>query len=163
MTFLFRTLINQHHQLVYSQALHILGDPSEAEDATQEVYERLWKNMAQIDEAMAKAWLLRVCKNHCIDRLRQRRPEDALELEPETNDPGSAPAQALANSQLSTWLKTLIAQLKEPYRSLVLLADVQQKTMKDTAAAMNMNENQVKVYLHRARKNLREQLQGVEL
>ena len=163
MKFLFRTLINQHHQLVYSQALHILGDPSEAEDASQEVYERLWKNIQQVDETMAKAWLLRVCKNHCIDRLRQREPTDSLAHEPAAPEHSSSPASSLANSQLSQWLQQLIAKLKEPQRSLVLLADVQQKSMKEIAKLMQMNENQVKVTLHRARKNLRKQLQGLDI
>ena len=60
--------------------------------------------------------------------------------------------------ELSRWLAQAIAALGEPYRSLVILRDVQQNSYEAVAATMNLSAAQVKVYLHRARKQLREQL-----
>ena len=170
MKFLFRTLVNQHQRLVYSQALHILANKSDAEDVTQEAYERLWKQMNksqahnEINQESGKAWLLHVVRNLCIDRLRLRKPISSHEIENiHDHDPQSRPVAMLATKQLSEWLHSAIERLKEPYRSLIILADLRQHSIKDVAKTLDLNENQVKVYIHRGRKQLRVLLQGVEL
>ena len=170
MKFLFRTLVNQHQRLVYSQALHILANKSDAQDATQEAYERLWKHMNNsnndktLTKESGKAWLLHVVRNRCIDKLRQRKPTDSENIEDlRCDNPHNQPAANLAKQQLSHWLHNAIDRLKEPYRSLIILADLQQHTIKDVAQTLDLNENQVKVYIHRGRKQLRVLLQGVEL
>jgi RNA polymerase sigma-70 factor (ECF subfamily) len=66
----------------------------------------------------------------------------------------------LQQAELSQWLKLAIGRLKEPYRSLVVLRDVRQHSYEDVAQTMELSLSQVKVYLHRARKQLREQLVG---
>lgn len=158
----YRRLVNSHQQRVYSQALRILGNRAEAEDITQEVYEKLWKHISGIDETLAGGWLKRVCDNACFDLLRKRRPvEEFTDAHVEVSEGGLA--QALHQSRLSAWLKKAIAALKEPYRSIVIMADIQECHQRDIAKQCALNENQVKVYLHRARKQLRAKLQGVEL
>jgi len=67
------------------------------------------------------------------------------------------------SKQVSSWLSTAIEKLKEPYRSLIILADLQQRSIKDVARSLDLNENQAKVYIHRGRKQLRGYLQGTEL
>ncbi|NND83508.1 MAG: RNA polymerase sigma factor [Gammaproteobacteria bacterium] len=166
----FRSLIDQHKQLVYSQAIYILANKSDAEDATQEAYERLWKHMnnaqtnTQLNSEAGKAWLLHVVRNLCIDKLRKTRPVvDADPDELQSDNVHGKPAAMLMKKQLSDWLADAIQRLKEPYRSLIILADLQQRSIKDAAKALNLNENQAKVYIHRGRKQLRGFLQGVEL
>ena len=166
MKHLFRTLVDQHQQRIYSQALYVLADKSDAEDATQEAYERLWSAMhdKEFDNESAKAWLLHVVRNICIDKLRRRRPVADAELDEFENEGSySKPVAQLMTKQLSSWLSTAIERLKEPYRSLIILADLQQRSIKDVARSLDMNENQAKVYIHRGRKQLRGYLQGTEL
>ena len=167
---LFRSLVTQHQQLVYSQAMYILANNSDAEDATQEAYERLWKHMNKpqqqnaLDIESGKAWLLHVVRNLCIDKLRQRKPvsdENIDELQ--SNGTHGKPAAMLMKKQVSEWLGNAIERLKEPYRSLIILADLQQRSIKDAATTLDLNENQAKVYIHRGRKQLRVLLQGIEL
>lgn len=169
---LFRSLVNQHQRLVYSQAAHILADAAEAEDACQEVYERCWKHLNKnqagvlegLDMESGKAWLLHVTRNLCIDRLRQRRPVAELAIADDYCDQAdNRPGAAAAHSELGSWLRHAIAQLKEPYRSLITLADLQQRPVKEVAHILELSENQAKVYIHRGRKQLRTLLQGVEL
>ncbi|MFT7528078.1 MAG: RNA polymerase sigma-70 factor (ECF subfamily) [Arenicella sp.] len=170
MKFLFRTLVNQNQRLVYSQAMYVLANKSDAEDATQEAYERLWKHMKkpqqqnQLNTESGKAWLLHVVRNLCIDKLRQRKPmaiQDLDELQNDSSD--SKPVAILVKKQSSAWLSSAIERLKEPYRSLIILADLQQRSIKEVAKSLDLNENQAKVYIHRGRKQLRVLLQGVEL
>lgn len=167
---LFQSLVDQHQQLIYSQAMYILANQSDAEDATQEAYIRLWAKMNnasqqdEFDSNAGKAWLLRVVRNLCIDKLRQRKPvadEELDELQSESAQ--SRPVATLMQKQVSAWLSSAIEKLKEPYRSLIILADLQQRSIKDVASTLELNENQAKVYIHRGRKQLRVLLQGVEL
>ncbi|WP_353410106.1 sigma-70 family RNA polymerase sigma factor [Arenicella sp. 4NH20-0111] len=163
---LFRTMVDQHQQRIYSQAFYVLSDRSDAEDATQEAFERLWSTMhdKEFDTESAKAWLLHVVRNICIDKLRRRKPTTDTELDEFENEGShSQPVSQLMSKQVSSWLSTAIEKLKEPYRSLIILADLQQRSIKDVARSLDLNENQAKVYIHRGRKQLRGFLQGTEL
>jgi len=163
---LFRTLVDEHQHSVYSQAFFILANKSDAEDAVQEAYERLWPAMHNdgFDGDSAKAWLLHVVRNICIDKLRRRKPQVDTELDEfESNSSDSKPVAQLMNRQVSGWLAQAIKQLKEPYRSLIILADLQQRSIKEVARSLDLNENQARVYIHRGRKQLRSFLQGTEL
>lgn len=163
MKFKFRTIVNQQHKVIYSMALHMLGDSHEAEDVTQETYERLWHNIHAVETETAKYWLLRVARNLCIDRLRKHREtEQANELLICHNWRNDPEAQAIWQ-QLSIRLKTAITALKEPYLTLIVMADLQQRSIKEIVIALHLKENQVKVYIHRARKQLQTLLNGDEL
>jgi len=166
MKLLFRKLVDRHQKLVYSQAMYIVHDQGDAEDATQEAYERLWKTMhtKDFDSESGKAWLLHVVRNICIDKLRKRKPSFESELDEfEDLSERNKPVSQLMSKQLSSWLREAIERLKEPYRSLIILSDLQQRSIKDVASSLNLNENQAKVYIHRGRKQLRGLLQGTEL
>ena len=156
--------MNRHEAQVYSTALYILRDRSEAEDVTQEVYIRLWNSIKEVESDKAKAWLMKVTKNLCIDHLRARhKAEDINEYEFECVDSKQDPAKALAHMQLSRWLREAIDKLKEPYRSLIVLSHLHQKNYREIAQSHVLTVNQVKVYIHRARQQLRTLLQEVEL
>ena len=164
----FRALIDEHQQLVYSQAMYILADKGEAEDATQEAFEKLWSEMnkqtSTLELDSTRGWLLTVVRNRSIDKLRRRKPLTETELDlVESTTTDSRPVASLMSKQLSQWLSDAIERLKEPYRSLIILADLQQRSIKDVAHTLELNENQAKVYIHRGRKQLRTLLQGVEL
>ena len=73
----------------------------------------------------------------------------------------SGPMQGAAASEAGVFLKRAIGGLKEPYRSLVVLRDVNQHSYEEVAGMLELNLAQVKTYLHRARKQLREQLAEV--
>ena len=73
-------------------------------------------------------------------------------------DQAPGPMQGLQAAELGEQLKQKISGLKEPYRSLVVLRDVHQHSYEEVANVLELSLSQVKVYLHRARKQLREQL-----
>ncbi len=155
----FRQWITQHQDDVWSLARYLLKDASEAEDAAQEVFVRLWKHRKVVDAERVRPWLMKVTRNECLDRLRRRRPEDELD---DIAEAEGGPLMKLQQAELSQWLQLAIGQLKEPYRSLVVLRDVQQHSYEDVAQTLELSLSQVKVYLHRARKQLREQLMDIQ-
>jgi len=151
-------IVLQHQRPVYGLARALLRDDHEAEDATQEAFERLWKQGARIEKP--KEWLMRVVRNACLDRLRRagRTVSDADGHTPEPRDERD-PAWHFDQGELGRRLGGAIDGLSEPQRSLVILFDVQGMSGAECARILQLSGEQVKVYLHRARRRLRTKLE----
>lgn len=159
MSRVYRRWVEDYQDQAWSLARYLLRDAHEAEDATQEAFIKLWDHRDTIDPEKVRPWLMKVTRNACLDRLRRRRPETEVEDHLVVDHHG--PAEDAQASELGAWLKQAIAGLREPYRSLVVLRDIQQHSYEEVAGATELSLAQVKVYLHRARKQLREQLAEV--
>ncbi len=151
----FNKILEEHQQRIYSLALYILRDKHEAEDITQDVFTRLWNSFDQVDAERMSAWLSAVTRNACIDKLRKRKEFSPVEEIHQITQNHQEPAGNLQHQQLSSWLSNAISCLKEPYSSLIMLCDVQQHNQNTAAKSLNLTTSQVKVYLHRARRELR--------
>lgn len=160
MSKIYRQWVKDYQDQAWALARYILKDDQEAEDATQDAFVKLWHHQQNIDPNLVKPWLMKVTRNGCLDRLRRRRNNVEFD-ESYMAEEASEPLQGLASSELGCWLKRAIHGLKEPYRSLVVLRDVQQHSYEEVAGMLELSLSQVKVYLHRARKELREQLTEV--
>jgi len=156
----YRQWVKEYQDQAWSLARYVLKDAQEAEDAVQDAFVKLWNNQDKIDPERIKPWLMKVTRNGCLDRLRRRRENVAFN-EGHMAGESSGPMQDVAANELGGWLKRAIEGLKEPYRSLVVLRDVQQHSYEEVAGMLELSLSQVKVYLHRARKELREQLSEV--
>jgi len=156
----YRQWVREYQDQAWTVARYILKDAGEAEDATQEAFVKLWHNRDNIDPDRVQSWLMKVTRNGCLDRLRRRRENVEFD-ESYMAGEVSGPMQDVATGQTREWLKRAIGSLKEPYRSLVVLRDVNQHSYEEVAAMLELNLAQVKTYLHRARKQLREQLAEV--
>jgi len=156
----YRQWVKQYQDQAWTVARYILKDAQEAEDATQDAFVKLWHHQDKIDPERVKPWLMKVTRNGCLDRLRRRR--ENVEFD-ESHMAGevSGPLQGVAANEVGAWLKRAIEGLKEPYRSLVVLRDVNQHSYEEVAGMLELSLAQVKTYLHRARKQLREQLAEV--
>ena len=151
--------VREHQDQAWSLARYLLKDASEAEDAVQEAFIKLWNHRDNVDPERVKPWLMKVTRNTCLDRLRRRKPETELTEVQAVEEHG--PMAGAQQGELGRWLKRSIEGLKEPYRTLVVLRDIQQHSYEEVANATELTLSQVKVYLHRARKQLREQLAEV--
>jgi RNA polymerase sigma-70 factor, ECF subfamily len=153
---LFRQWTDAYQNQAWSLARYLLRDRAEAEDVVQEAFIRLWQHRESLAPGRVKPWLLRVTRNLCLDRLRRRQPEESVEDQHLAGAEG--PADGLQRSELGRTLEGAVMALDEPFRSLVMLRDIQQHSYEDVAAMTELSMPQVKTYLHRARKKLREQL-----
>ncbi|QFU76877.1 RNA polymerase sigma factor [Halioglobus maricola] len=152
----FRQWTTAYQTQVWSLARFLLKDSAEAEDVVQEAFIRLWQHRETLSEARVKPWLLRVTRNMCLDRLRRERPE--ADTAPDDLAGGEEPLEQMERSREGRKLHAAVLGLDEPYRSLVIMRDVQQHSYEDVAATLDLSLPQVKTYLHRARKTLRDQL-----
>lgn len=161
----FRQWVDEYQDQAWTLARYLLKDASEAEDVCQEAFVKLWHHRDAIDPDKIRPWLMKVTRNGCLDRMRRRRPseeygDDTLQgALPGT--PQDGPLQDTHRRELGQWLSRCIASLAEPYRSLVVLRDIHQHSYEEVAGVLELSLPQVKVYLHRARKQLREQLAEV--
>ncbi len=162
----FEVLVTTYRHRIYGYACHYLGDAEEAADVTQDVLVRLWKNRDGIDEEHALAWLLRVTRNACVDVLRRRsayrkRVETSSEMTNVHADPAPGPDREASSNLFQEKLISALETLGEPYKSIVILREIEEYTYEEICAALDLPLNTVKVYLHRARKALRKQLTEV--
>ncbi len=146
----------RYGRIVFRVAHLLLNDRHEAEDVSQEAFLRYWQHGRGVERP--KEWLLAVARNACVDRLRRSRPLLDLDERPEPGDDRD-PLWHLQQAELGARLRAHIARLPEPQRSLVVLFDMQGIDGASCARILDLNVNQVKVYLHRARKRLRRDME----
>ena len=158
--------MRRYQNRVFGFAFHYLGNREEAEDVTQEVFIRLWKHRANIDEEQPLGWLLRVTRNASVDAIRRRKTyQRTVSVNTELVDfaRGSQPLPD-TNAESSDFRQHLldaVEQLAEPYRSIVILREIQELKYQEISDSLELPLSTVKVYLHRARKMLRNQLHEV--
>ncbi len=155
----FRLAVLRHDRAVYRAARALLRDDREAEDVVQETFLRYWQQGHRV--LQPRAWLLRVARNACLDRLRRsgRLVSEEDTQVPEQRDERDPPWH-YERDELRERLRGLVARLPEPQRSLIELFDGQGVSGAECAEILGLSLTQVKVYLHRARRRLRAQLEG---
>ena len=161
----FRRLADEHGGRIYTLALYLVGRREDAEDIAQEVLVRWWRNRDRIDPVKTRAWLAQVTRNLAIDASRQRRLRAAVFVDGVDAEAAgvaiavdASPDRAAINGELRTALEAAIARLEEPYRSILVMREIQDCPYQEIATVLGMPLGTVKVYLHRARRRLREAL-----
>lgn len=141
-------------------AYAILGNAMEAEDVVQEVLIKLWNQREHIDQIQnLDAWCIRVTKNLAIDKTRSvhRRAFDLPE-QTEMADRSVNPHRAAELGDAVEKVKQLMNRLPASQRMVMQLRDIEGLAYDEIAQQLELSMEQVKVYLHRARKTIREQL-----
>lgn len=163
----FEDVVTQQQRKVHSFAHYFLGSPEEAEDVTQEVFLKLWQNWSKVDLERVRPWLLKVTRNACYDRLRKKRSTSRVfnpDATPEIveSSPGEDPGPE-AEAQRADFRRHIVAELQslgEPYRSILILREIQDLRYREISDILDIPLNTVRVYIHRGRRQLREQLAG---
>lgn len=153
------SLFERYHQEVYRLCLGMLGDPHDAEDATQEVFLRVQRAWHSYDpqRAAPRTWLGQITMNHCRSVLRRRRLWGAVQhLFWRAADDSGWSANALdARADISAAL----GLLDERHRSVVLLRYYLELPCADIAAILDINEGTVRSRLSVARQRMRAMLE----
>lgn len=158
--------VNQYQDRIYGFACSYLKDDAAAKDVTQDVFIRYWNHYDEVDDDRAIAWLMRVTRNACIDLLRKRQTRrksvtvnsENLHRAPDGEADPHADAEA---TDFETRVDAALAEIDEPYRSVVTMREIQNMKYKEISDALDMPINTVKVYIHRGRKKLRHELAEV--
>jgi len=167
----FHDLIRPCERAIYFLLLSILRNEADAEDAAQETVIKVYRNLHLFrGESQFRTWVLSIARNEGLGRLRKlaNRREDSLdaEIDEKTGDYTPAiltswrevPTEALARKEVSDLLRLAIADLPENYRNVILLRDIEEMDVRETAGALGISQGAVKVRLHRARALLQKRL-----
>lgn len=156
----YQQAIEQYRQRIYSFAHYSLRAREDAEDITQEVFIKLWQHWQKIDHSKLNAWLMRVAHNAVIDHVRRGKNQaEKIDDYAEPEEQASTRDEAGATIDQEAFKEELmgcIHSLDDPFRSIIIMRDVQGMSYADIQHTLDMSESQVKVYLHRGRRKLRE-------
>lgn len=166
----FRTIMERHNQRLYRIARAVLKNDSEAEDVVQEAYLRAFAALRDFrGDASLATWLTRIALNEALGRKRRQRPTVELETVKESNAeiirfPGMNaehdPERAAARQEIRKLLETAMDALPESFRLVFVMRDVEEMSIEETASFLGIRPETVKTRLHRARRLLRECLEG---
>jgi len=141
-------------------ARSLLGSQAEAEDVLQEVYVKLWQAIQQGQRPLnASAWTMRVLRNMCLDRLKRAGTQDKpLEAAYAMESAWPDPEQQAEDREAMQQVRALMMELPEMQRAILHLRDVEGYDNHETAQVLGISTDQVKTYLCRARKKVKEGL-----
>ncbi|MAS37720.1 MAG: RNA polymerase subunit sigma-24 [Anaerolineaceae bacterium] len=160
----FAELVNTYQNAVYNLCYRMLGERTEAEDATQEAFLRAFLNMDRYDPARSfKTWVLSIASNHCIDRLRKRRLtwlslEEPLPPNINLRSDEPEPEQAAIHDERSQAVQALLNNLSTEYRAAVILRYWYDYSYAEIADILDTTESAIKSRLFRARQALADRI-----
>ena len=154
---------------VYNFALYLCRDKQDADDLTQETYEKAFRALDHYQrDTNAKAWMFKIMKNAFINRYRKqvRQPglvsiDDVFSLheKSEAHAAGQfSPQEDRIEQGLGDEVTTAVNSLDTPYRIVIILSDIEDFTYEEIAAILNVPIGTVRSRLHRARQMLKEKL-----
>jgi RNA polymerase sigma-70 factor (ECF subfamily) len=142
---------------VYRFILKNLRHEEDARDIVQSAFEKMWMNRSTVDYMRSKSFLFTVAYNQMIDHLRKVK---RITLKEEFHDETKIYNKPAHNTKKI--LEEALARLSETQRSLVLLKDYEGYSYEEIGEITGLNVSQVKVYLHRARIQLKNYLVSPE-
>lgn len=166
-TALFEIIMRRYNQRLYRISRIILQNDGEAEDVMQDAYVRAYQHLYQFaGKAAFSTWLTRIALHEALARKRRRGRTEELDALQEikgdsmpilkSSSPG--PEEETAQAELRELLEEAIQALPEDYRTIVVLREVEEMNIAETAESLGVSEAVVKTRLHRAHAMLRREL-----
>ena len=159
-------LVETYQRPVYALCYHLLGTPTEAEDAAQDAMVKAIMNLHTFDtERPFKPWLMRIASNTCTDRLRRRKPTLSLDGMGEDGawewqaGPDPSPERHLLQREQQEQVRVLLEMLSPLDRAVVVLFYWENLSYTEIVAATGLTVSAVKSRLFRARRALAQQYQ----
>ncbi|MFA6410840.1 MAG: RNA polymerase sigma factor [Candidatus Buchananbacteria bacterium] len=155
-----RFLFSQYLKIVYNFSFYYLGNYADAQDVTQEVFIKVWRNLKKFDTSKNfKVWVLTIAKNTCLDFLKKKKniPFSAFEDEKGDNvlletlaDPEPMPDEIFAQKDVADFVSSALEQLPANYRVVLSLYYKEQLNFREISEALAEPINTVKSRHRRA-------------
>jgi RNA polymerase sigma-70 factor (ECF subfamily) len=165
-TALFEILMRRYNQRLYRVSRVILRDDGEAEDVMQDAYVRAYEHLNQFaGKAAFSTWLTRIAIHEALARKRRRGRMEELDALTANGDnmpilksSALTPEAGTAQAETRQLLEDAIDRLPENYRTVVMLREVEEMSVAETAESLGVTDAVVKTRLHRAHAMLRKDL-----
>ena len=169
-------LIAEFQQAVYGLVYRVVNDPADAADTTQDVFLKVFRGMKHFHgESSLKTWVYRIALHEAANRrrwwFRHKARETSIEpAEPESTHPGERAVQAalidradspfenVAHHEVQQRVEQELRTLPEPYRTTLILRDLEDMSYEEIAAVLEVSLGTVKSRLTRGREALRQRL-----
>jgi len=155
------TLVQKHKRRVFNIAYKFTGRHDRAEDLSQEIFLRIFKNLAKFDPAADFGkWLASVARNHCIDNYRSTRREqrtmvdDGLAFDMAAAPSSTDPLRSIEASEAKEVLRIGLAALPEKLREAVVLRDLKGLAYEEMAVRLSLPVGTIKSRINRGREEL---------
>ena len=146
-------ILQNYQGKVFRMAVVILRDAGRAEEVTQDIFLKLWRALPAYDgRAAVSTWLYAIARNSCLSAVRAEgyRRTSALD---EVTEPGAS-----SNTPLELSVGQCVERLPELQRQVITLFYLEDRSVSEVAAMLDLPENTVKSHLHRARRALGEMM-----
>ncbi len=165
----FEQLVEMHSARIYSIALRMVGNPSDAEDLAQEAFLRIWRGLEGFNmESRFSTWAYRLTTNVCIDHLRKEKKNSSVplfmeddegeETELQIPDERNNPELRLEQDQLRQSVDHAMEKLEPQYRQILSLRELGGLSYDEIARQLELKEGTVKSRIARAREHMRKLL-----
>jgi RNA polymerase sigma-70 factor (ECF subfamily) len=165
-------IVHLHHQRVYNLAYRYTGRFDEAEDLTQEIFFKVFRTLPayRADAGTFATWLLRVSRNHIIDRYRKFKTERSLtgeldvEFERAEHNPArfDSPGEAYRKRETADIVHHALLGLGDELREAVILRDIEGCTYDEMAVILSVPLGTVKSRINRGRTELGRRLRTMK-
>ncbi|MFZ0273931.1 MAG: sigma-70 family RNA polymerase sigma factor [Acidobacteriaceae bacterium] len=167
---LYHKLIQPYELSVYRMAMSFLKNETEAEDVAQEAFLKAFRDLASFrGESKFSTWLISITLNEARRRLRRQStvrmesldepPEEGGKVSPALlRDWREIPSEALERREVRALLQSAIEHLSPLYREVLVMRDIEELSIEETAGTLAISISSVKVRLHRARIMLQKEL-----
>jgi len=144
---------------VFRFAKRLLVSNDEAEDATQELYYKLWNNKEKLkDYNNVEAFAMTMTKNYCFDRLKSKQASNLTLVHSNYKEKGASLDHIVETNDSVDLVHQLIENLPEQQKIIIQLRDIEQYEFDEIAEMLDLQPTAIRVSLSRARKTIREQL-----
>ena len=166
----FHDLIRPYERQVYLTALSLVKNETEAEEVAQEAILRAYRKLASFrGDAKFSTWLIAITLNEARSKLRQEKRASLDSLDNHDAEEGDytpavltdwreIPSEALEREEIRALMRQAVADLPDAFREVVILRDMEELSVNETAEALGISISLVKVRLHRARLLLQKRL-----
>jgi RNA polymerase sigma-70 factor (ECF subfamily) len=155
----FVKLVMPFKDKVFRLAKRLLVSNEEAEDATQEILMKLWRNNEKIgDYNNVEAFSMTMTKNFCLDRLKSKQAQNLKIVHSNYQDNNTSLQKQVENRDSVGWVSKIIEELPEQQKIILQLRDIEEYDFDEIAKVVDMNPTAIRVALSRARKTIREKL-----
>lgn len=159
----FEEFVSEYEKKIYTLALRQTGNPQDAQDITQEVFLRVYRNIGSFRaESRLSTWVYQITMNACIDAARRRSrrvevtpmytDEDGEDQVPvELPDESYAPEKVYEQTALRDQIREGLMHLTEEHRRILVLRDINGLSYTEIGEVLGLSEGTVKSRLFRAR------------
>ena len=165
----FSLLVDKYQDKVYNQAYRMLGNSEDAEDATQDVFLRIYRSIDTFrGESKITTWIYSITSNVCIDRLRKLQrhmvsiddpfDEDGRTIAELIADEAPDPERELESKQMAELVRAQVRTLPPNWAMALSLNHFEGLSYDEIAEVMEIPKATVATYIFRGRKKLAEQL-----